>query len=263
MRYTVYGFSQEKLIEFGLDQVDATILRYFIDFRDTKKMKTRVIEGECYYWLFYEAIIKEYPILNLKTKDSVYRRLKKLEEAGVLKRVTVRENGVYSFYNVDEKYMELISKNSSDNNPDEGDINQEDTEENMESYGCKVGTNKPSTRSINKINIVEMNLDGIVREIVDYLNLKANKEFRYNTRATVDLIKSRVAEGFKVEDFIGVIDNMVQQWKGTELGKYLVPTTLFGEKFESYLNTDTWKACDNRINQKPVNKPVDIRWGEM
>lgn len=269
MKYVILGFSQEKLIDLGLDYMDAVILRYFIDFRDTKKMTSRIIDGQCYYWLSYESILKEYPILNLKTRDSVYRRLKKLEATKVLKHVTIRENGTYSFYNVDEKYIELISKNDSvnenkqsDNNTDSTDINPSITDEKSQALGCKVGTKDPSTKSYNKY-IVEKKLDGIVKEVVDHLNLKTKKEFRYNTKATVRLINSRVAEGFQVKDFIKVIDNMVKEWKGTEWEKYLVPTTLFAGKFERYLNIQQSSVSGTRINHKPANKPVDVKWGEM
>jgi hypothetical protein len=33
-----------------------------------------------------------------------------------------------------------------------------------------------------------------------------------------------------------VIDNKVIEWKGSEMAKYIRPETLFGTKFESYLN---------------------------
>ena len=31
MKYTIYGFSQEKAIEFGLDDRDLMLLRWFVD----------------------------------------------------------------------------------------------------------------------------------------------------------------------------------------------------------------------------------------
>lgn len=277
MKYTILGFSQEKLIELGLDYLDAVILRYFIDFRNTKKMTSKIIDGECYYWVDYQAIINEYPILNLKTKDSIYRRLKKLEEARVLKHVTVRKNGTYSFYNIDDNYIDLISKNDSeienfktDKNPNHTDIspkgtdiNPSSTDEKSQAYGCKVGTNNPSTKSIN-INNVEKNLDDeVVKKTIDYLNLKTNKQFKHNTKATTRLIHARIQEGFKLNDFIKVIDNMTLEWKGTLWEKYLVPTTLFAGKFERYLNLSNPVLDGTRINHKPINKPANVKWGEM
>lgn len=50
------------------------------------------------------------------------------------------------------------------------------------------------------------------------------------------LIKARLKEGFTYQDFISVIDKKYAEWNGTEFQAYLRPETLFGTKFESYLN---------------------------
>ncbi len=120
MKYTIHGFNQEKLIEYELDSIDALILRYFIDFKDSGSMVSEAIEGETYYWLKYEGILKELPVLKIK-KDSIYRRLKKMCEAGVLKHRTMKRYGTYSFYSLGKNYVNLIS----DSNPRESEINPE------------------------------------------------------------------------------------------------------------------------------------------
>lgn len=75
------------------------------------------------------------------------------------------------------------------------------------------------------------------KEIVDYLNLKANKKFRATSADTKKLIKARWNEGYKLDDFKRVIDNKCFSWeRDVEMSKYLRPKTLFGTKFESYLN---------------------------
>lgn len=74
-------------------------------------------------------------------------------------------------------------------------------------------------------------------EIIDYLNLKANKRYRYTSKSTNMLINNRTRDGFTVEDFKKVIDTKCNQWLNNEKMKiYLRPETLFGHKFESYLN---------------------------
>ena len=76
-------------------------------------------------------------------------------------------------------------------------------------------------------------------EIVEYLNEKTGKNFRYSSRKTQDLIKARINEGFTVDDFKVVIDKKCNEWlKDTKMNQYLRPETLFGTKFESYLNQD-------------------------
>lgn len=77
------------------------------------------------------------------------------------------------------------------------------------------------------------------KTIIDYLNQKAGTKYQAGTQSTVRHIKARLNDGFTVEDFMTVIDKKVAEWKGTEWEKYLRPETLFGTKFESYLNAKT------------------------
>lgn len=74
-------------------------------------------------------------------------------------------------------------------------------------------------------------------EIIDYLNKKAGTHYRASSKATQRLIKARWNEGFKPEDFKKVIDVKTYEWlNDANMCKYLRPETLFGTKFEGYLN---------------------------
>ena len=90
------------------------------------------------------------------------------------------------------------------------------------------------------------------KEIVDYLNLKNNSNYKYTTKKTKDCIKARINEGFTLDDFKKVIDNKINEWLGTNMEKYLRPETLFGTKFESYLNQKTTKVLSNSEKQNKV-----------
>ncbi|WP_322535945.1 conserved phage C-terminal domain-containing protein [Bacillus altitudinis] len=73
--------------------------------------------------------------------------------------------------------------------------------------------------------------------IVDLLNKVTGKSFRHSSAATQRLIKARWNDGFRFEDFKTVILTKTNQWlKDDKMNKYLQPTTLFGTKFEGYLN---------------------------
>lgn len=77
----------------------------------------------------------------------------------------------------------------------------------------------------------------IYQEIIDYLNQKANTNYRATTKSTQTLIKARLKEKFTLEDFQTVIDKKSSQWiNDTKMNVYLRPKTLFGTNFESYLN---------------------------
>jgi len=74
------------------------------------------------------------------------------------------------------------------------------------------------------------------QEIIQDLNQKANLKYKSTTPKTRALIKARFKEGFTLDDFIIVHTNQVESWSGTDMSKYLRPETLYGTKFESYLN---------------------------
>lgn len=75
-----------------------------------------------------------------------------------------------------------------------------------------------------------------IKIIIDYLNSATSSNYRYQSKATQRLINARLNDGFTVDDFKAVIDKKTKEWKGTEMEKYIRPETLFGTKFESYLN---------------------------
>ena len=45
MKYTIEGFSQLEMIRIGMDAIDALILRWFIDFKDSGKMAVDLKPG--------------------------------------------------------------------------------------------------------------------------------------------------------------------------------------------------------------------------
>ena len=80
------------------------------------------------------------------------------------------------------------------------------------------------------------------KEVVTYLNQKAGTAFKDKSKDTRRHIKARFDEGYTLEDFRKVIDGRVTAWKGTDMEQYLRPSTLFGSKFESYLNAKPGKS---------------------
>lgn len=85
--------------------------------------------------------------------------------------------------------------------------------------------------------------------VVDYLNKRAGTAYRASSKKTQSLIKARLNDGFTVNDFERVIDNKCAEWIGSDMEQYLRPETLFGTKFESYLNAKTRKSSQQRSNE--------------
>lgn len=83
MKYTIEGFSQAWMITLKMDCQDAIFLRWFADFIQSGKMKTLDVAGHTYYWLKYDAVVEELPILGIE-KRQLGTRLKALCDNKIL-----------------------------------------------------------------------------------------------------------------------------------------------------------------------------------
>lgn len=91
----------------------------------------------------------------------------------------------------------------------------------------------PTKETITKENNI---YTPVCEKIIAYLNSKTDKNFKLKTPKTISFIMARIKEGFNFDNFMTVIDKKTFQWIDTDMSKYLRPETLFGTKFESYLN---------------------------
>jgi uncharacterized phage protein (TIGR02220 family) len=111
----------------------------------------------------------------------------------------------------------------------------------------KQTTARPQADCEPYTNNNDNNDNNIYLYIVEHLNARAGTSYKASTKKTKEVIHARLAEGFTVEDFKTVIDKKCSEWIGTEFEQYLRPATLFGTKFESYLNA--------KVVTKKQNKP--------
>jgi len=101
----------------------------------------------------------------------------------------------------------------------------------------KRNTNKTQMKTpIDSNNVEGKKKENIYSPVIAYLNQKAGTSYKPTTKKNKELIDARVNEGATLEDFKTVIDKKTTEWKGTEYEQYLRPVTLFGTKFEGYLN---------------------------
>lgn len=135
------------------------------------------------------------------------------------------------------------------------------------------GNQMATQYSIDKISIDKKSIDSteerkeenkpspeIYKSIVSYLNEKAGTRYKPTSAKTKSVINGRLAEGFKLEDFMVVIDKKCAEWLGDEkMEKYLRPETLFGTKFEGYLNAkQTGRNGSNGQASRDINPFEDI-----
>ena len=156
------------------------------------------------------------------SKNRCTEIIKSLEKKGLISIELQREPGKK---NISKRIIRVIDKSNrgySENRTEGARKTDEGYSENRE---------ENNTLSNNTID------NNIYSQIIDYLNEKANRNYRSNIPKNQRLIQARIKENFTVEDFKKVIDIKVQEWgKNEKMNKYLRPETLFGTKFESYLN---------------------------
>ncbi len=109
--------------------------------------------------------------------------------------------------------------------------------ESCKNNGKKGGRPKQKNPTKAKKGVsVSVNVNDSVNEVIDYLNKKTGKKFKSTTKKYREHINARFNEKYTIDDFKKVIDIKVANWTGTEFEQYLQPVTLFGNKFDQYLN---------------------------
>lgn len=243
MKSTIAGFNQEYALTLKkqvptkggektikIDCTDLTILRWLVDFYPS--MKKKIVGDREYVWLTHKKLMDDLPLLDI-TKRSCIDRMQKLVEFGILDYKLLKQGGTFSLYAFGENYMNLVQSTST------GVCSQPTQGETSDQPGGMQSTNtRVCSQPDNKDNsVIDTSFIDICKYIVGHLNEKTGAKYKHTSKDTQKLIHARMADGYKVEDFVAVIDKKCAQWKGdAKMQEYLRPSTLFGTKFEAYLN---------------------------
>ena len=197
------------------------------------------------------------------TKQGCLKNLKNLlQNELILKEEHEINNIKYCTYSVNIEKVNIIKHslipikqsliNNIDNNIDNSKLDKSNLEDNVEKDNLDIAVNIDKYAEV----IIEKTNDKLLKEntkcIIDYLNESIGTNYRYDTKGTINLIKARFKEGYKLDDFYDVIDKKVKEWYNTEMQQYLRPSTLFGNKFEGYLNQTYFKGkAKSSYSSKP------------
>lgn len=98
----------------------------------------------------------------------------------------------------------------------------------------------------NKKNYKERinNNKDLYENVIQHFNSKCNKSYKLDSDVFIAYIDALLEKGFSEQDMISVIDQKCKEWTNTKYAQYLRPSTLFGDKFEIYLN-DCQKSTEN------------------
>ena len=168
--------------------------------------------------------------LNLTTQK-VRTILKKFEREGYIKLLSSGGKGK-------ESTLKLTIKQQLFNNNITNKVEELQQFEDLANNNAT--TNQQQSNNTTKKKKKDNN--NIYSLIINYLNIKAFTSYKISTKNTQSLINARLKEGYTVEDFKKVIDSKCKEWLDTDFDKYLRPATLFGTKFENYLNEANKKA---------------------
>ena len=287
MKYTWFGFDQKKACELDLNIEELAVLSWFIDFKESNKMKKYTDKnGKEFYWVSYKYFAQECPIFfkdktnasERSMKNKIQRlfsgNLSKVLERKIIKVSGNGKLGTEMYFGLNEEvYNELVTPNRNSNKNSDHCSNM--GSEYFSNMGSDCYSNMGNNYSINNnksINNIYNNIycpaeaelheefevveeketkkndtNEVVKEIIEYLNTKTDSNYKYTTKATKSLINARLKEGFTIDDFKKVIDNKAASWKGTEYEKYLRPQTLFSPS-----------KFEGYINEKPYTRKMSV-----
>lgn len=180
--------------------------------------------------------------------------LDNLKEKGIIE-VTVKGLPAKRYIKINEEQVEkLLNNKLSKNSPTGCQVFSPTVGEKLDGNNNK-DKNKNNNNSIKKEYKESLQENDFAVDVVDYLNEKAGTHYRAGVAKTQSLIKARANEGFTEADFRTVIDKKCADWIGTEYEQYLRPQTLFGTKFESYLNGVPYNNRCQIQKKRPANVP--------
>ncbi|MDD7317112.1 MAG: conserved phage C-terminal domain-containing protein [Prevotellaceae bacterium] len=142
-------------------------------------------------------------------------------------------------YNNDQQekiYIAGQARQSSSKNPDQA---SEKTANDVAQADEMVSDDEASKRTDDSAKVDEAAQKNRIpyREIIGYLNAKTGRAYKSSASKTREKIHARWAEGYRLDDFKRVVDVKAAQWQeDPRMSKYLRPETLFGRKFDGYVN---------------------------
>ncbi len=220
-----HSFDIDIATKYGIPEA---ILLNHIHFWITKNIANDTNHFDGYYWTYnsVRAFSELFPYMGIKR---IRNALKKLVDDGILTTGNYNKSAYDRtlWYALTDKGFSICQNGKMDF-------------EKMSNENAPQGEPIPYINTdINKDKDIYTREDIPYTDIVDYLNKVCGTSYRASSRKTKDSIKARWNEGFRLEDFQKVINNKAGEWLNTDMSKYLRPETLFGSKFEGYLNQKT------------------------
>lgn len=253
MKYNVLGFYQPRAVELGLCSDDLLVLRWFVDFAGTPKMRTMIIDNQIYYWVNYSTVLDELPILRISKQTLYKKHFTNLCNANVLTHKQVKEGGNFSYYCYGINYETLVYLQSEEtplvkNN----DLVSKSNKGSVEIEQTLVSKSNEQRLNNNIINLQDNNKKEIYKEKVEQspthtqsLKEEKHKYGEYNhillTDKELNHLKDEIGEK-NTESAIKLLDEAIE---------------MKGYKYKShYLAIRKWVLTSLKQQGKWVDVPV-------
>jgi len=150
VKYTIEGFSQVKLIEYGLNYKHVLLLKYIQTCCSLSKMHRKTFNDMSYTWVKYDGFLNEYPFLDIPNSKQVGVYVKQLQVKGLIKLEPDRTPlGVFTYIMLTDKFLSLSSSNVNNYIPSaENDVLHDDL---IVVAGEKIVVDSKKNRSGNEV----------------------------------------------------------------------------------------------------------------
>jgi len=130
--------------------------------------------------------------------------------------------------------------------------------------GTPINKNEKNEKKEDISKDISLSRNGVpYSEIIAYLNQQTGRRFRSDSPKTRTLIKTLWNRNYRLEDFQRVVDNKVADWLNhPKYSKFLRPETLFGPKFEGYLN-EPQNTLAGIVSEKTVKTIQNLKSLEL
>lgn len=224
------------------EAIVAQQLNYWLHSKSAK-----IIDGRRWIYNTYEKWQKDsFPFFTIAT---IRRTFGSLEKQKIVLTGNFNKAGFdkTKWYSIDEERLdELMSRRCAQNEQTMCSKRADGAAQNEQTntrYYTETTTDKEiyssasAEQSKSKIQKNSSSVTKLCKEVISYLNEKIGAKYKPNSALNKRLIDARAKEGYSLDDFKKVIDNKCATWSNDpKMSKYLRPQTLFGTKFESYLN---------------------------
>nr|UVN01759.1 MAG: hypothetical protein [Bacteriophage sp.] len=218
-----------------------------------------------HYWTYNstKAFSELFPYM---TVNAIRTALKKLKDNGLILTGNYNKSAYdrTMWYTLTEKAETLLGVNVHSDEPNQEETADEAPAPTSATTQDPWGDTASATTDQFQLQISEPQTPAQPKEpdptedVIDHLNQRAGTHYKATTANTRKLIKARLKEGFTVDEIKLVIDKKCADWlRNPAMVEYLRPETLFGNKFESYLNAKVMPQTNPIAYTNAATQPID------